>query len=284
MTPVADGDAGGLPDDGPDISLSRSDRDEFLTVIATVFPPGGAAAIVLDEIGFPRVRIPAREGSNSEQWWGQIFSEFDAGIIEAPYRRLLRVAIRRYPGNDVFRRLVASYLAAKATWDARDPPSGTSSGSHAESPRQLADGIARGARITTTSGPSKIFLCHASQDKPRVRDLYKRLHDDGLDAWLDAEDLLPGQEWDLEIRRAIRASRSVLVCLSSASTDKRGYVQKEIKYALDVADEQPEGAIYLIPVRLEPCEIPDRLRKWHWVNLFEADGYAKLLRALRATS
>jgi formylglycine-generating enzyme required for sulfatase activity len=50
---------------------------------------------------------------------------------------------------------------------------------------------------------------------------------------------------------------------------------------LDVADEQPEGAIFLIPARLEQCEVPDRLSRWQWVNLYEAKGYERLMRALR---
>ncbi|HSU34673.1 MAG TPA: TIR domain-containing protein, partial [Propionibacteriaceae bacterium] len=63
---------------------------------------------------------------------------------------------------------------------------------------------------------------------------------------------------------------------------KSGYVQKELLSALDVAAEQPEGGAYLIPVRLEECEMPDRLRRWHWVNLFEDGGYERLLRGLRS--
>jgi hypothetical protein len=51
---------------------------------------------------------------------------------------------------------------------------------------------------------------------------------------------------------------------------------------LDVADEKPEDAIYLIPIRLEECRIPQRLSRWQWVDLFEADGYDKLMRSLRA--
>src|SRR5262249_38027127 len=38
----------------------------------------------------------------------------------------------------------------------------------------------------------------------------------------------------------------------------------------------------LIPVRLEDCEIPDRLKPWHVASLFEERGYERLLRALRA--
>jgi hypothetical protein len=58
-------------------------------------------------------------------------------------------------------------------------------------------------------------------------------------------------------------------------------VLKEITIALDVADEQPEDTIFLIPVRLEECSVPDRLSRWQWVNLFEARGYERLRRALQ---
>jgi hypothetical protein len=43
--------------------------------------------------------------------------------------------------------------------------------------------------------PLKVFLCHASADKPKVRELYRYLKRRGLQPWLDAEDLLPGQAW-----------------------------------------------------------------------------------------
>jgi hypothetical protein len=128
----------------------------------------------------------------------------------------------------------------------------------------------------------RIFLCHSTTDKPIVRNLYQRLCAEGVEPWLDEESLLPGQDWDQEIAKAVRQSDVVLVCLSHSSVNKAGYVQKEIKYALDVADEQPEGTIFLIPVKLEECEIPGRLRRWHWVNLFEDIGYERLMRALRA--
>ena len=64
----------------------------------------------------------------------------------------------------------------------------------------------------------------------------------------------------------MKNSQAVLVCLSNNAITKEGYVQKEIKYALDVADEKPEGVIYLIPVKLEPCQVPGRLSKWQWVK------------------
>ena len=128
----------------------------------------------------------------------------------------------------------------------------------------------------------RIFLCHSSGDKLAVRDLYGRLRSAAnyISPWLDEEDLLPGQRWQEEIPKAVRESDVVIVCLSQNAVNKRGYVQKEIKYALDVADEQPEGTIFLIPVRLEDCEIPERLEHLHCVNLNQSRGFEQLIRAL----
>lgn len=134
---------------------------------------------------------------------------------------------------------------------------------------------------TTEEGSLRVFLCHASEDKAEARKLYAKLKKDGFIPWLDEEDLLPGSDWDLEIRKAVRSTDVVLILISHNSVTKAGYVQKEIKQALDVADEQPEGTIFIIPVRLENCDALDRLRHWQWVNMFSNDGYDRLILALR---
>lgn len=126
----------------------------------------------------------------------------------------------------------------------------------------------------------QVFLCHASGDKDRVRGLYDRLCLDEVNPWFDEEKLLPGQEWEIEIPKAVRASNVFIVCLSKKSISKEGYVQKEIKIALDEADKKPEGTIYIIPLRFEKCEVPDRLSKWHWVDYFDEYGYSRLLLSL----
>lgn len=134
---------------------------------------------------------------------------------------------------------------------------------------------------STSSRALRAFLCHSSNDKSTVRSLYRRLITENIDPWFDEKNLLPGQEWSKEIDKAVRESDVVIVCLSSESISKAGYVQKEIKYALDVADEQPDDAIFLIPLKIEECEVPERLRRWQWVNYFEENGYNKLIEALR---
>ena len=138
-----------------------------------------------------------------------------------------------------------------------------------------------GQRQPTHLRRLRVFLCHSSQDKHRVRQLYHQLKTANVGPWLDEEDLLPGQDWEVEIRKAVHQCDIVIVCLSEHSINKVGFVQKEIKIALDAADERPEGTIFLIPLRLEECKIPGRLRRWHWVNYFDEGAFDKLMQALK---
>lgn len=114
-----------------------------------------------------------------------------------------------------------------------------------------------------------------------MRELRQKLSADGIDVWLDEEKLLPGQLWEGEISKAVQSADVVIVCLSKKSVSKEGFIQKEISYALDKAEEKPEGTIFLIPARIMKCSVPARLGRWQWVNLFDDQGYDKLLQALR---
>src|SRR5512141_591653 len=135
--------------------------------------------------------------------------------------------------------------------------------------------------MTNENRPLKVFLCHAHDDKSKARELYRYLKRRGLQPWLDAEDLLPGQNWQVEIPKALETSDAIIICLSKGSVDKEGYVQKEIKFALDKALEMPEGRIFLIPARLEECDVPRSLSSYHWVDLFDEGGREKLMKSLK---
>ncbi|HSK75068.1 MAG TPA: toll/interleukin-1 receptor domain-containing protein [Thermoanaerobaculia bacterium] len=126
----------------------------------------------------------------------------------------------------------------------------------------------------------RVFLCHSSEDKQQVRQLYRRLKDAGLEVWFDEESLLPGQDWQFEITAALTKSHVVLVCLASGSAGRTGFFQKEIKHALEVAETQSEGTIFIIPLRIEDCPIPEGLRRWHRVDYFDPKGFERLIRAL----
>jgi formylglycine-generating enzyme required for sulfatase activity len=125
-----------------------------------------------------------------------------------------------------------------------------------------------------------VFLCHASEDKPVVREIEGRLREDGFQPWLDERELLPGQVWPTEIRNALRRADAVVVCLSQTSVSKEGYLQKELREALKIAEEKPEGTVFIIPVKLSDCEIPERLAQWQWAAYYEKGGYERLVTAL----
>lgn len=137
-----------------------------------------------------------------------------------------------------------------ATWNtiSNDPPPRDHSASGAPRPQERR-------RLT-------VFLCHGSEDKAVVRDLYAKLLDAGMAPWLDEVSIVPGVEWEGAIRKAIADCDVVLACLSPRSVTKTGFVQKEIRFALDRADEKPPGTIYIIPVLLESCDVPERLGRW----------------------
>lgn len=107
----------------------------------------------------------------------------------------------------------------------------------------------------------QIFLSYANPDQARVIPFYEALEGNGFNVWLDCRKLKPGQNWDFEIKRALDKSSLVIAFLSNNSINRRGYVQRELKSALDKHTEKLIDDIYIIPVLLdEDTPIPDQLK------------------------
>ena len=115
----------------------------------------------------------------------------------------------------------------------------------------------------------RVFISYAYEDTQGARRLYEDLKNAGLDPWLETKSLLPGQNWESAVQEAIRKSRYFIPLFSSMSVEKRGFILKEFKYALGILDSIPEPKIFIIPVRLDDCEIPyEKLKIYHAVDLF----------------
>lgn len=127
----------------------------------------------------------------------------------------------------------------------------------------------------------RVFLAYSHVDRDKVRKVYEDLRIAGFNPWIDTENLLPGQMWHAEIKRAIERSDAFVLCLSSRSISKSGFFQKELKIALDQLDERPAGTIYLIPVRLDEVLTPAEIGKFQYVDYFHPDGPERLVEALR---
>jgi len=126
----------------------------------------------------------------------------------------------------------------------------------------------------------KIFLSYAGEDRDRVERLHQRLFDAGLSPWVDHKDIVGGEDWDRSIKQAIHNASIFIACLSRHSVGKRGFIQKEVNQALDIAQGMLPQDIYIIPVMLEDCELPERLAPFQAVRLYEPDGWSRLLRAI----
>jgi hypothetical protein len=102
-----------------------------------------------------------------------------------------------------------------------------------------------------------------------VRRLYDELQKAGFEPWMDQENLVPGQNWPRAIERAIELADFIVLCFSRKSAGKRGFFQSELRYALDVAACVPLDDIFLVPIRLTPCEVPLQIaRKTQYIDLF----------------
>ena len=126
----------------------------------------------------------------------------------------------------------------------------------------------------------QIFLCHASEDKPQVREVYQRLRDEGFEPWLDEEEILIGEKWDEAIHRALSSSDFIMVFLSRHSVNKTGYVQREFRWTMDRLDELPMGSgqVLMLPVRLDDGEIPEQFSQYQCARLDEEGGLERVIR------
>jgi hypothetical protein len=114
-----------------------------------------------------------------------------------------------------------------------------------------------------------VFISYASEDRDAAKRLSADLQNRSVSTWLDVDRLLPGQTWQNEISAAIASSRAFVAVLSNHSINKTGYVQKELREALDVLDMVPENVPFLIPARLDAVKPTHRrLNDLHWVDLF----------------
>jgi hypothetical protein len=126
-----------------------------------------------------------------------------------------------------------------------------------------------------------IFLSYARQDRNKVQSLYDQLVTNRLDVWVDFGNLLPGQKWSYEIKKAISNANLFLVCLTNNSIDKRGFIRQEIRIDLEYQNSLLDSDIFIVLVRLEECEIPDQLTEYNGVDLFVEDDFLFLKESIK---
>lgn len=127
----------------------------------------------------------------------------------------------------------------------------------------------------------QVFISYARPDQQVAVEVYEALLASGFSPWLDERKIKGGQNWEFEIQRALEKSTIVIILWSQHSKDRRGYVQKEIKLALDKLQEKLVDDIFIVPVLLDQTlEIPEQLQNIHCLNYNEPDFLKRMDEAI----
>lgn len=119
--------------------------------------------------------------------------------------------------------------------------------------------------------PPKVFVSHASEDKDRfVLKFAERLRQNGIDAWLDKWEMLPGDSLiDKIFEEGIKEAKAVIVVLSKFSVGKP-WVKEELNAA---CVKRINSGSKLIPVVIDDCEVPEALKSTVWEHVADLSAY-----------
>ena len=129
-----------------------------------------------------------------------------------------------------------------------------------------------------------VFISYASEDFDDAKKLQKFLINHGYSVWLDRDNILPGEKWKDAIERGLNNAHFIIPCLSTKSVSKRGFVQREMRFAIDKADEFFDDDIFIVPVKFEPCDIPVIIKDFQCADFYTTNGREDLLRGLTVGS
>jgi TIR domain len=119
---------------------------------------------------------------------------------------------------------------------------------------------------------ARIFVSYAREDQVPAGALVSFLRAAGFDVWFDKDSLHAGQDWRTVIDQEIAHARLLIICLSRSSVGKTGFVQKEMRLALQQAELRPSSQVYIIPVSLDGCTVPSALERLHVLDLGAPDA------------
>jgi hypothetical protein len=127
-----------------------------------------------------------------------------------------------------------------------------------------------------------IFVSYAREDGELVDVICEKLISYGFRIWRDKEQLLPGMRWAAVIEKEMEEADFLLLCLSKNSVKRKRFQHWEIKKAASEALKMPSDSIYVIPVRLDECDIPHEFRDIHYFDLFLENNIDKVIHAVLA--
>src|ERR1700726_3893070 len=96
--------------------------------------------------------------------------------------------------------------------------------------------------------PFHVFLSHSSTDKPAVEELARRLAKEGIQAWLDKWNLVPGEPWQPAIEKALAESETCAVFVGPSGLGP--WQTEEMRLAINRRVTDTRNRFRVIPVLL----------------------------------
>jgi len=115
-----------------------------------------------------------------------------------------------------------------------------------------------------------VFISHNHQDKTFVRRLGADLAAHGVRPWIDEAEINIGDSLISKIAAAIDEMNYFAVVLSTRSVAS-AWVQQELEQAL--TSQLAERKVRVLPLLLEPCDIPPFLRGKKYADFTADAGY-----------
>ena len=125
--------------------------------------------------------------------------------------------------------------------------------------------------------PVTAFLSYSRVDEDFVRRLARDLVDQGIEAWIDREEILVGDTFWRRIEERISSADYFIVVLSPDAVGS-SWVAREIDAAFRKGSRRDRGGI--LPVLRRPCVLPEAFAERHFADFTDDAGYLGALREL----
>lgn len=138
--------------------------------------------------------------------------------------------------------------------------------------KELRHQADRGARVA--------FLSHSSLDKPFIRQLASDLKANGIQVWLDEQNIKVGESIPEKISQGLAESDYFLLAVSKNAVGSE-WVKKELNSAL--VQEVEKRAVHILPLKLDDSEMPAAIRDKKYANFSDSyrTGLNEVLDAIR---
>jgi hypothetical protein len=126
----------------------------------------------------------------------------------------------------------------------------------------------------------RVFIMYAREDLPQAREIASLLKENGLNPWLDVEEIEGGQLWKDEIEKALDDS-AMAVVLTSKNFANSSLAMHELNRALNQMESSDKATSPIIPVKIDSTALPNSLSHIQYVDMSDSNATDFLIKSLK---